>query len=463
MATTTTQPTPLTPGSPARSSRASGRGLGLDPEKGDLGVAGGSSYVYRRIVADPADPTAAPGARPALLPIGRGGAVRIDLEVPDRLAHEYDLAVEPLRRYDRAWSRVEAAARPAAAVLPYEAIRPIAVARSRPLREHNVIATPLPGSVQAYVYAHPAEFASTSSALYAKSLQYSGQDVTLERRIPSRREVVDTLRSPAIFPFDWERYAAWVTASGIEPAPDGPPLVLTPPKEDDPTAYRLIPVTRSGLYGADRYVYPDMPGYYEYRVVATSTAGLRVSPPAASAFVAPLYDLERQRPRTRGVGRVTFDAAAHRVDLELHLVHPRQHLRDEMAGLWVACDEEIALPLVSGSAAPAEPRIKYGSLPDLFLAYNLFLRSNYAPGPRARRPCSCPWCQSSRRSTRSAGLPCRRPWPSKPAVPTRCGSRSWTRPASRSPRPTSRRELRPRGPCRTRNPTTSPSSCCRSS
>jgi hypothetical protein len=335
-----------------------------------LSAAGGSVFTFRRTMSDPSQPNAAPPARAATLPIERDGTVRLDLSVPDRLAHAYDIAVEPLRRYDALWSVLQPGSLLPPPVVPYESIRPITVDRTRPLLPHDILATPLPGSIQAYVFAHPAEFASTSSVLYAAALQYSGHTVTLERRIPDRDVVVANYLDGVAFPFNWDDYQKWVSGAGLEAEGPGPSLVLTPFANTDPLAFQPILPTQAGIYGADRYVYPDLPGYYEYRVIATSTAGRCISPPAASAFVAPLYDLCRQTPRTHGAGRVDFDATKLRLDFELRLVHPRLHLRDELAGLWVACDE-----LIEFSTSRS---IRFGSLPDLYLTYYLFIQSNFA-------------------------------------------------------------------------------------
>ena len=43
--------------------------------------------------------------------IDDAGIVRFDLPVPDRLAHEYLLSIEPVRRYDALWERLARAGR----------------------------------------------------------------------------------------------------------------------------------------------------------------------------------------------------------------------------------------------------------------------------------------------------------------------------------------------------------------
>jgi peptidoglycan hydrolase-like protein with peptidoglycan-binding domain len=328
-----------------------------------------------------------PPAAPRLLPVDRAGVAALTLDVPDRLAHLYDLALELERRYDTVWARLRPQPAPEPAPIPYERLRPVEVDRTRPLVPHNVLATPLAGSVQAYVFAHPAEFAATASAVNAVSVQYSGQTVSLERRIPLLDRVADIFTDRDEYDVEWDRYQQWLDANGYERRFAGPGLDLRPVGEHTDLALRPVAGSQSGLYGVDRYVYPDLPAYYEYRVAAQSTAGRAQSPIALTAFVSPLHDEARrervtgddgpstvvvrparQQPRTEGVGRASYDPDSQSLTLELRLVHPRLHLRPELAGLWVASDDEIDLP--------GEVAVRFGSLPDLWLRYQVYIIYN---------------------------------------------------------------------------------------
>ncbi|OJW24002.1 MAG: hypothetical protein BGO49_24125 [Planctomycetales bacterium 71-10] len=343
-----------------------------------VAAGGGKAVVYRR----------SPGATPApanILPIDRHGQVEVFLPIPDRFAHIYDIAAEIERRYDLAWSRIQPAPETAAAAtdfIPFAFLRAAPVDRTKELVPHNLLATPLPGSIQAYVFAHPAEFAAAASARNAAHIQYSGQTVVLQRRIPSldRVQGIFTAGFPGIDWTDYQEYA--LTLEHDERAHDAPRLHVGPGPA--PTlALKPVAGTRLGLYGADRYVYPDLPAYYEYRVVAWSTAGRARSAPEATTFVTPLHDMAvfddnnrevvpaRQQPRTGPIRAVAYDAGSRRVTIEIGLVHPRRHMRDEVARLWIDGDETIEP--ANGQA------IHYGSLPDLFLEYVVYLRTNHGP------------------------------------------------------------------------------------
>jgi hypothetical protein len=381
----------------------------------------GTLAVFRRALPERTTEDGKPlSVPPRVLPIGRDGLVRVDLPVSDRTAHVYDMAVETERRYDRLWAALQPQIQDR--VVPFSRLHPVRVERTRALVPHNVLATPLPGSVQAYVFAHPAEFASTASAVNAVAIQYSGQSVFLERRIadPKRRKrILDVLNNwKESFNIDWNRYETEyarpleqreLAAADVSLA-CGLPGRGRPDRPDDVSrAFEPVFGTESGLYGVDRYVYPDLPGYYEYRVSVLSTAGLAQSPLAATPFVAPLYDeplverpplapddladgeapqlppptvrLPRQRPAADtgadSLAAITsaYDASGRILTLRIRLAHPRLHMRSQLRGLWVDADESLA-ELVGGENPPA---LRYGSLPDLALAYELYFNVNASP------------------------------------------------------------------------------------
>jgi hypothetical protein len=116
------------------------------------------------------------------------------------------------------------------------------------------------------------------------------------------------------------------------------------------------------------------------------------SPVAQTEFVTPLYDqatqplrdrtpLEqpRQQPRTVDCRDVVFDPKQNRFQLKIRLIHARYHLRDEISPLWVNAEERIAL---------AGQEMRYGSLPDLYLNYQLYLRVN--PNEETAQPVLLP-------------------------------------------------------------------------
>lgn len=330
---------------------------------------------------------------PRVVPIERDGLVRLDLPVPDRLAHAYDIAVEPVRRYDLIRERLfprDEQPRPGTfspASIPYERIVPVYVPRTRPLVPHNLVATPLPGSVQGYVFAHPAEFAACASATNAAAVEYSGQTVILERRFyqdrrDHGREILEILSDRSAFPVDWALYQSYITANHYEEVRPGPELDLAPDSPNTPLAFQPVEGTRVGVFGADRYVFPDLPAYYEYRLSVFSTAGLAQSPTASSPFVRPLFDPVRQRPTTEGKFAAEF-SGVNRLVVRITLVHARIHLRPEMRGLWVTSDDCFSLPGQDG----ADPvPVRFGSLPDLYCDYQLYLNANYQPGNRLAVP-----------------------------------------------------------------------------
>lgn len=332
------------------------------------------------------------GTLPRTVPVDRNGLVRFDLPVPDRIAHAYDIAVEPIRRYDlirlrlyRAKEQADRAAdtrteevRFAPETVPFSSIVPVHVGRTRALVPHNVVATPLPGSIQGYVFAHPAEFAACASAANAAATEYSGQSVFLERRIFKEQERLEILTDREVFDVNWALYQSYLLNGAYEERTPGPPIELGPEREDTPLSFRPIEGTRVGIFAADRYVFHDIPADYEYRLSAFSTAGAAQSPTAYSPFISPLYDLVRQRPTTEGRFEAFLDGD--KLVLKVTMVHPRLHLRPDLRGLWVDSDEIIPCP----QAGKKTVGIFLGSLPDLIVDYRVYLNANYRPGdPRA--------------------------------------------------------------------------------
>jgi hypothetical protein len=318
------------------------------------------------------------------LPISTEGEIEYQLTLPDRWAHQYEIALELVRRYDRVLGKQVGA-------IPEEENRIIVqIDRSEPLANHNLIATPLNGSIQAIVFRHPAAFAAAASAVQAAHSQYTGQTVHLERRIDEDsvlkilKAIYDRFKEkqPAL---DWQKYQSWLDEKeqvNAEQSPKAytPAGTISKPKILDP----LQPVEEGKLpavYGADRYVFPDLPGYYQYRVIAYSTAGRVHSDPKESTWVSPLYEAgedARQRPVAEPCTVANYNRVNKSLQLQIPLIHPRQHLPESLRGLWVESDERLEIddPAIS---------LRYGSLPDLYLTYQVYLWVNKGVGNGANQ------------------------------------------------------------------------------
>ena len=261
-------------------------------------------------------------------------------QAPDFWSHRYGVAIELIRRHDALWRLLRS--EPATAQTPARETRrfrrPSQRGHRRPhpaLVPHNLIVTPLPGSIQALVFRHPAAFAAAASAVNATHGQYAGQTVILERRIDARNKLVKDYYQP--FDIDWEQYQPHQLADEAVPSiwhqsADAATL---------PLALQPVSGTEPGIYGADRYVYPDLPGYYQYRVAVYSAAGRAQSPTEVSGWVDPIYDQERQPPQAMQPQDVVFDPQGKRLTMKLPVVHAAHHLMPELRALWRDADEVI--------------------------------------------------------------------------------------------------------------------------
>jgi peptidoglycan hydrolase-like protein with peptidoglycan-binding domain len=327
----------------------------------------GSVVIYQYNAAD-AERTERSRPAQITLPINAEGLIECDLPIPDLWAHQYAIALRIIRRYDTLWSRLQP---PQLSTnvqkIPYSHLKHIPVERSLPLVPHNIIATPLPGGIQSLVFAHPAAFAAAASAVNAVSGQYSGQTVLLQRRInPDERNKIANLYNAA--EIQWQLYQNWLNTAGFEQIKPGPFVLKNERGEWNTLALKPIEGTQAGIYGADRYVFPDLPAYYEYRVAAYSTAGRVCSEVKTTSFTAPLYDKIRQRPRTVACRDAIFNPEDSTLKLTLRLIHPRFHLRDEISPLWVNAEEMFEVR--KGEF------IRYGSWPDAYLNYQLYIQEN---------------------------------------------------------------------------------------
>jgi hypothetical protein len=123
------------------------KGLNLVEGAPLINEAGGRRFTFRQSRVVPNRPSASlgndmgritdnpPETPPARLPISVEGTVRFDIPVPDRLAHEYLLAIKVDRRYDALWKRlVEAAITDAPSIqeelVPYDRLHPVSIDRT---------------------------------------------------------------------------------------------------------------------------------------------------------------------------------------------------------------------------------------------------------------------------------------------------------------------------------------------
>lgn len=316
------------------------------------------------------------------LPIAADGTLTYRWQVPDLWGHRYVVAIETIRRHDALWRLLNAdrpkAQPPTAAdaaetaqvqpapLIQTKHFKEILVSRTKELVEHNLIVTPLPGSIQALVFRHPAAFAAAASAVNAIHGQYAGQTVILERRIGKRLTLV------GIYEALGEDF--WRTWKEPESDPPQPSISIWKDESKSVLPFKPIDGAELGVYGADRYVYPDLPGYYQYRVAVYSSAGKRQSPVAVSGWVDPIYDEARQRPKaSKPISAVftdvTDDTDDISLDMKLPVLSAAQHLPAELRKLWSDVEERVNL---SGVDEP----VKFGDLPDLYLTYQVYLRTN---------------------------------------------------------------------------------------
>ena len=317
-----------------------------------------------------------------VLPIRREGSIHYQLPVSDHWAHEYLIAIEPVRRYETLLnmllssqvSDIASNAKPEVLV-PGDQCKAVKVARTQKLERHSLIATPLPGSIQAIVFRHPAAFAAVSSAVTAAYGQYSGQTVLLHRRIKDRAKLLGIYMGDKFQNINWEQYNAWLRT---DPGPETELANYKPIKllsDNQKTPLQPIKDTEIAIYGADRYVFPDLPAYYEYQVSAYSTAGRVSSDPEKSAWISPLYDTTRQQPKTEPCRLVGLEDNPLKLVIELPLIYPRFHLLPELRPLWIDAEEKIEFSQSGNSIS-----VKFGSLPDLHLTYQVYLWDNWTEG-----------------------------------------------------------------------------------
>lgn len=298
-----------------------------------------------------------------VLPIRQGGWLHYQLPVLDQWGHEYRVAIETVRRFDAMWQLLQDAhddKRPFSNTLLSTSKRDILIKRTKSISRPNVIATPLPGSIQALVFRHPAAYAAAASAVNAARSQFAGQHITLNRRV-KQDEKEKLINACNKFQFNqeaWQKYKDNHNKA-LQDLPQ-PPKFL-----DQSQPLQPVPDTETGIYGADRYVFPDLPTYYQYRVVAYSQAGQIASKPKETAWVTPFHTKERQRPKALACTSARWFGG--HLYLDVPLVHLRHHLPPELHRLWHNAEESITINGVN---------LPLGILPDFYVIYHIFMRTS---------------------------------------------------------------------------------------
>lgn len=335
------------------------------------------------------------------IPVRSNQPLGCRLPVSDRWGHEYSVAIEVVRRYDAVRQLVQPSDSPSlrrAEKVPRVSQRSVSVSRSRALGDLNLFATALPGAVQAALFRHVASFAATSNAEQKARGQYAPLVIYLERVIANQVAVetilrgipgrVSTTPDPVAI---WAAYHQWLTDSGHLDNATDLPLIVERGEQTDKLHLTIPPVAQHGLYGADRYVYPDVPPGYEYRVCAQARAGRVRSNVCRTGFVAPMFDakedypeqadpLPRMQPRAytptaanqpheKPFSKIgyTTNGSSSSLTLKMPLVFQRFHLRPEIRPLWVDAEQPL-----DGIAD-----LGFGSFPDLNVKYRVLLLENY--------------------------------------------------------------------------------------
>jgi len=340
--------------------------------------------------------------KPTVLPVGPRNEVRCELPLADNWGHHFSLSVAQVHRYEPIIESVLTLAQvDSPEPLPNSSQkRQIVVPRVEPMVTQNLVMAPLPGGVQSYVFRHPAAYAAQTSLANARAVQFSGQTVFLQYRIKEITKDGNNLAS-AIFQastldgitgVDWEAYRRWLDRSGVDVAAgeDGsavseayrlvPLPGATQPASPEPTLRDELLSYSDAIFGTDRVRYPDVPGYYEYRALAYSTAGFERSEVAVSGWVAPIYDgprpgdrnsttvRYRQRPRAETAAFAEIKPSGDTVEIQFRLIHPRAHLPVETGKLWIEAEQSFEC------GATTKVPVRYGSLPDLMLNYRLYIK-----------------------------------------------------------------------------------------
>lgn len=302
------------------------------------------------------------------------GSVHCRLPIPDLYAKHYRILVAPVRRYDALLRQT--------GHLPEMSLPPLPIAdgksdvwaqcrvlRTQELVPHNLMALPMVSGIHGLVFVHPAAFAAAASAVQAVRGQYSGQHVSLERQIEDRSWLVQQFASSgtALGAVDWAGYQRWLEAE-VQPVPPTEDALLQREDGTWPEVSRPAAMTDVAMYGADRYVYPDLPAYYQYRMLAFSTAGAVASPVKGTEFVTPLYsdsDDARQRPAAPACACAEFSEG--QLTLLLQLPIPERYYRQaELAQLWRDAEELVEV-------GDGKRKLRFGQLPDLMTQSQIYL------------------------------------------------------------------------------------------
>lgn len=346
-----------------------------------------------------------------LVPIRSDGKIRWKKEIPDRWAHEYRIAVEPIRRYDLILNAIgQSAPQPTSAAELDPLATPIHIDRSRRLVDPKAIATPLPSGFQVIILRHPASFAANASIDNQAYTQFDGQKVhSPQRRIPKKN--ADLLRALGLSeddkPVDWKAYNSWAAEENQE-------QTVSDVGFDHPLVAAPVSGTEQGIFGADRYIFRDMPAYYEYRVHTSASAGRARSKTVKTGWVTPLvqsfssepesndspapklnHQIPRISPPISNVFVQDSNPALAKLIVTLDLPINRHIMPPELRPLWVDAEAKLNLAGVPAPSPPAPPAVpappvedvpvNWGTLVDLDMEQQLFLRLD-APNLQGKWP-----------------------------------------------------------------------------
>lgn len=273
----------------------------------------------------------------------------------------------------------------------------VSVHRTEPLQADGIMGTPIAGGIQAIVLRNPAAFAASASAINAVRMQYSGQTIILERRNPEEEILKEIYKNFSVHmrnqetPLNWNLYKEWLDKNKYEEVEPGPTFDSIGSNNSG-----IFKASEMAIFGADRYIMPDLPAYYEYRVAVCSNAGLRRSSYAFSPWMQPMWEdgkeEEVQCPKTyvytkkiNGnenayyIRHAYYSPKSRILNLKLALVHYRFHMPEDLRPLWVDSDKTLKM-------SDSESDIKLGSLPDLHLEYRIYLIVNPEEKPRICLP-----------------------------------------------------------------------------
>lgn len=319
------------------------------------------------------------------VPISQQGRVEIRITLGDGWYHKDCYALRPVCRYDlirRAIQEIEDAP-PTVETGHLRGWTTVRVDRTKALVPPKIVASPLVSGVQFIALRHPAEFATIAAADNAARIQFGGFTLLWPQRRPvsGLLEAIQKLKLGTGVVPNWKAHVDAVTATAVYFPKDAPPL-------NHPALSPVLAGTATGIYGADRYVLPDVPAYYEYRTSCVVTAGRRSrSSMEPTGWVQPLLESFLPEPATGvpperavrpvvqvpRVERVRVTAASKteqetKVTLELDAAVLWDLLLPEFRPVWAGIEQKVKVDSFEV--------LSFGSLIDPRMEYQLYFRTD---------------------------------------------------------------------------------------